>query len=158
MTDSTTIKAAMEELVVKLRANLVADPPTPQKPFRKVESGMGGIEHLPRPFLAVHAVRVRTISAIDDDKVVEIIIEMRIAADILGVDPLTAVYDQIGAVEDYLDSIRETGIIEGTAGYEDRTWALETSNSGSGARISTATAQQTLIVHVQRGFNRAPSP
>ena len=157
-TDRTTIKAAIEELVTKLRANLVADPPTTAKPFRKVEAGIGDVDHYPRPFLTVRAVRARAASVIDGDKAIEVTIELRIVADILGVDPLTAVYDQMGAVEDYLDSIRGTGILDGTAGFDERTWALETSNSTSGARVSTATAQQTLIVKVQRGFNRVGAP
>lgn len=152
--DRTTIKFAIDELVNKLRSNLVADPPTAAKPFRKIEAGIGEVEHFPRPFLTVRAVRARAVSVVDDDKVVEITIEMRIVADIVGVDPYTAVYDQMGAVEDYLDSIRDTGVINGSAGFDERTWTLETSRATSGARVSTATAQQTLIVKVQRGFNR----
>ena len=152
--DRTTVKSAIDELVNKLRSNLVADPPTASKPFRKIEAGTGEIEHYPRPFLTVRAVRARAASVVDDDKVIEVTVELRIVADILGVDPLTAVYDQMGAVEDYLDSIRDTGIIDGSAGFDERTWALETARGTSGARISTATAQQTLIVKVQRGFNR----
>lgn len=151
----TTIKAAVSELISKLRDNLTADPPTAQKPFRRVEAGTGEVGHFPRPFLAVRVVRVRPATAVDGDRVVEVTIEMRIAADILGVDPLSAIYDQMGAVEDYLDSIRELGIIDGATGFEDRVWALETARTSSGARVSTATAQQTLHVAVQRGFNRA---
>lgn len=156
--DRTTIKAAVEELVTRLRTNLVADPLTASKPFRRVEAGVGDSEHYARPFLTVRAVRARVASAVDDDKVIELTIELRIVADIVGVDPLTAVYDQMGAIEDYLDSIREGGVIDGAAGFDDRVWALETSKASSGARVSTATAQQTLMVKVQRGFNRTPAP
>jgi hypothetical protein len=156
--DRTTIKAAVEELVTKLRANLVSDPLTAARPFRRVETGVGDVDHYPRPFLTVRAVRARAVSIVDGDKAIELTIELRIVADILGVDPLTAVYDQMGAVEDYLDSIRETGILDGAAGFDDRTWAMETARSTSGARVSTATAQLTLIVKVQRGFNRAAAP
>jgi|CXWL01.1.fsa_nt_gi hypothetical protein len=152
--DRTTIKSAIDELVNKLRSNLVADPPTASRPFRRIEAGTGEIEHYPRPFLTVRAVRARAAWVVDDDKVVEVTIELRIVADIAGVDPFTAVYDQMGAVEDYLDSIRDGGVIDGTAGFDERTWALETTRGASGARVSTATAQQTLIVKVQRGFNR----
>ena len=152
--DRTTIKSAIDELVNKLRSNLAADPPTAIRPFRKIEAGTGEVEHYPRPFLTVRAVRARAASVVDDDKVVEVTVELHIVADIVGVDPLTAVYDQMGAVEDYLDSIRDTGIIDGSAGFDERTWALETSKAASGSRISTATAQQTLLVKVQRGFNR----
>ena len=153
--DRTTIKGAVDELVSKLRSNLVADPPTATRPFRKIEPGIGEVDHYPRPFLTVRAVRARAASVVDDDKIVEVTIELRIVADIAGVDPYTAVYDQMGAVEDYLDSIRDGGIIDGAAGFDERTWALETSKSGNGPRVSTATAQQTLMVKVQRGFNRA---
>jgi hypothetical protein len=156
--DRTTIRAAVDELVSKLRSNLVADPPTASKPFRKIEAGTGEVEHFSRPFLTVRAVRARAATVVDDDKVVELTVEMRIVADIAGNDPYTAVYDQIGAVEDYLDSIRDTGILDGTAGFDERTWALETSKASSGARVSVATAQQTLMVKVQRGFNRLASP
>lgn len=152
--DRTTIKSAIDELVSKLRTNLVADPTTTTKPFRRVEPGTGELEHFARPFLAVRAVRARVASIIDGDKIIEVTIEMRIVADAIGVDPYTAVCDQMGAVEDYLDSIRETGVIDGATGFDERTWALATSNSGSGSRVSTAIAQQTLIVKVQRGFNR----
>lgn len=156
--DRTTIRAAVDELVNKLRTNLVADPVTASKPFRRVEAGTGETEHYARPFLAVRAVRARAATVMDDDKVVEATIEMKIVADIVGVDPYTAVYDQIGAVEDYLDSIRDTGILEGTSGFDERTWALETSKTASGSRVSAATAQQSLMVKVQRGFNRVAAP
>jgi hypothetical protein len=152
--DRTTIKSAVDELLNKLRSNLAADPPTASKPFRKVEAGSGEIEHYPRPFLSLRPVRARAASVVDDDKVVEVTIEMRIVADIAGVDPYTAVCDQMGAVEDYLDSIRDSGIIDGSAGFDERTWALEPSKLSSGGRVSTATAQQTLLVKMQRGFNR----
>ncbi len=154
----TTIRAAVDELVNKLRSNLVADPPTAARPFRKVEAGIGEVEHYPRPFLTVRAVRARAAWVVDDDKIVEVTIELRIVADIAGVDPYTAVYDQMGAVEDYLDSIRDAGIIDGSAGFDERTWALESSKSAGGSRVSTATTQQTLMVKVQRTFNRLPAP
>lgn len=156
--DRTTIRAAVDELVSKLRNNLVSDPLTPSKPFRRVEAGTGEAEHFPRPFLTVRAVRARAATVVDDDKVIELTVEMRIVADIAGIDPYTAVYDQMGAVEDYLDSIRDTGILDGTAGFDERTWALETLKASSGARVSVATAYQSLMVKVQRGFNRATAP
>jgi len=152
--DRTTIKSAIDALVSKLRINLVADPPTAAKPFRRIEAGVGEVEHFARPFLTVRPIRARVASVVDGDKVIEVTIEMRIVADAVSVDPYTAVYDQMGAVEDYLDSIREPGVIDGAAGFDERVWALETPKSGSGSRVSTATAQQTLIVKVQRGYNR----
>ena len=57
--DRTTIKAAIEELTAKLRANLVADPPTAAKPFRKVEAGAAEVQAYPRPFLTVFLNRTR---------------------------------------------------------------------------------------------------
>lgn len=153
-TDRTTIKSAIDGLVSKLRTNLVADPPTATKPFRRVEPGIGEVERFARPFLAVRAVRARVASVVDGDKIIEVTIELGIVADAIGIDPYTAVYDQMGAVEDYLDSIRVLGIIDGATGFDDRVWSLETARSGSGSRVSVATAQQALMVTVQRGFNR----
>lgn len=156
--DRTTIKSAIDELVSKLRTNLVADPPTAVKPFRRIEAGVGEFEQFARPFLTVRPIRARAASVVDGDKAIEVTIEMRIVADAISVDPYTAVYDQMGAVEDYLDLIRESGVIGGAAGFDERVWSLETSNSGSGSRVSTATAQQTLMIKVQRGFNRIGAP
>jgi hypothetical protein len=152
--DRTTIKSAIDELVNKLRR--IWRPILRRRASRFARSSRHGRSRaLSAAFLTVRAVRARAASVVDDDKVVEVTVELRIVADIVGVDPLTAVYDQMGAVEDYLDSIRDTGIIDGSAGFDERTWALETVKLTSGARVSTVTAQQTLIVKVQRGFNRA---
>lgn len=157
-TDRTTIKATVDELVAKLRTNLSADPTTAAKPFRRVEIGLGEPESLPRPFLAVRVRGVRAVGVTDDDKVLEISVELRVVCDVLTAEPMTALLDQMGAVEDYLDSIRDTGVLDGAAGFDDRAWSVETSKTTAGSRVAWATATQTLIVKVQRTFNRTAAP
>jgi len=156
--DRTTIRAALEELATKLRTNLSADPPTAAKPFRRVAVGPGDPASHPRPFLAVRVVRTRLATTVNDDKAIEVTVALRVVTDVTTADPNGAVLDQAGAVEDYLDSIRETGILLGAEGFDDRAWSFETPKATSAARVVAAEATQTLIVKVQRTFNRATAP
>jgi len=156
--DRTTIKATVTELVTKLRANLVADPITAAKPFRRVEIGDAGFEEYPRPFLNVALTRMRTIGAMDDDNLVEAAARLRLVTDVTAADPHAAILDKIGAVDDYLDSLIDTGVIEGAEGFDDRVWTINYPKATAGARVATAEATQTFIVKVQRGQNREPLP
>lgn len=156
--DRTTIKAAMTELVDRLRDNLVADPPTATKPFRVVAVGAAGVTEYARPFLSLHLSQAKTIGVVDDDKVLEVSMTLRIVRDVTAADPHAAALDAIGAVEDYFDSLIDTGILDGADGLDDRTWTFEYPKSTSGARVITATATQSLVVKVERGQHREPAP
>ena len=154
--DRTTIKAAIDELVNKLRTNLAANPPTTAKPFRRVEVGDAGTEEYPRPFLTVHLVRARPIGVVDDDKAMEVTAALRMATDVSASDPHGAMLDKIGAVDDYLDAIRDSGVLAGAEGFDDRVWTFDYPRGTSGSRVATAEATQTFVVKVQRAYNRVP--
>ncbi len=156
--DRTTIKVAIDELVNKLRTNLAANPPTATKPFRRVEVGDAGPGSYPRPFLTVHLLRTRAIGVVDDDKVMEAAVVLRMVTDVSASDPHGAILDKIGAVEDYLDGIRDSGVIAGAEGFDDRSWTFDYPRTTSGSRVATAEATQTLVVKVQRTYNRMPAP
>ena len=154
--DRTTVKAAVQEFVSKLRSNLIVDPPTAAKPLRRVEVGQMGSEEYPRPFLAVRLTRTRPIGTGDDDKLIEVSSELRLVTDAAGTDPHDTVLDQLGAVEDYLDSIVDTGVIDGAEGFDDRAWTIDYPRTTSGSRLAVAEAKQTFVVKIQRGRNREP--
>ena len=155
--DRTTIKAAIEELTTKLRANLVADPPTAAKPFRRVEVATGGIEEYPHPFLTLMLARTRTVGVIEDDKLLEVSMTLRMVTDVAASDPHEAILDKIGAIEDYLDSILDTGVIEGAEGFDDREWTFDYPRATAGVRVASAAAVQTFVVKVERQHNREPA-
>lgn len=155
--DRTTIKAAIEELTTKLRTNLVADPPTATKPFRRVEIADTGVEEYPRPFLTLLLTRTRPVGVADNDRLVEVTMTLRVVTDVAASDPHAAMLDTIGAVEDYFDSILDAGVIEGAEGFDDRAWTFEYPRATAGARVASATATQTFVVKVERGQNREPA-
>jgi len=155
--DRTTIKAAVEALVTALRTNLSADPPTAVKPFRRVEVGVGGFEDHPRPFLTVFLNRARPIGVTENDKLTEVSVSLRMVTDVLAADPHAELLDKSAAVDDYLDGILDTGILDGAAGFDERVWTYDEPRPTVGARVASATATQTLIVKVQRNFNRVPA-
>lgn len=155
--DRTTIKVVIEELTTRLRANLVADPPTATKPFRRVEVGGQGLEEYPRPFLTLQLARTRPIGVTQNDKVVEVAMTLWIVTDVLASDPHTAMLDEISAIDDYLDSVIDTGVIEGAEGFDDRVWTFEYPKSTAGARVATAKATQSFVVKIERGQNRIPA-
>lgn len=155
--DRTTIKAAIEELTAKLRANLVADPPTAAKPFRRVEVSGGVAEAYARPFLTLELTRFRPVGVTDNDRLIAVELSMRIATDLSASDPHARILDTIGAVEDYFDTIVDTGVHEGAEGFDDREWTVEYPRTTAGARRATASARQICVVKVQRGNNREPA-
>ena len=155
--DRTTIKAAATTLVSLLTSNLVADPPTAAKPFRGVTVGAAGVEELARPFLSVLLTKARPAATTNDDKLMEVTLILRVVADATAADPHAAMLDAVGAVDDYFDSVRDVGLIDGAEGFDDRTWNFEYPKATSGARVVTAQATQTMVVKVERGFNREPA-
>ena len=156
--DRTTIKAAVDEFVSKLRANLVTDPLTAAKPFRRAEVGATGVEEYARPFLSVLIAAARPLGVVNDDKVVEVTATIRVVVDVTQADPHDPVLDAVGALDDYLDGIIDTGVIEGAEGFDDRAWTFDYPRSSAGARVAVATAKHTFIVKVERQQNRNPAP
>lgn len=155
--DRTTIRAAIEELTDKLRTNLVAEPPTASKPFRRVEVGPAGFEEYARPFLTLHLNRTRPVSVTQNDKLIEATMTLRLVTDVSASDPHAAILDKLGALDDYLDSLIDTGVLEGAEGFDDRTWTLEYPRTTAGVRVATASATQTFVVKVEREQNRVPA-
>lgn len=155
--DRTTIRAAFEALTNQLRTNLVADPPTETKPFLSVQAGPTAPTAFTRPFLAAFLTRTRPIGATQGDKIVSVTTTLRIVADVLDDDPHTVLLDKIGAVDDFLDGVADTAIIEGTEGFDDRTWTFDFPSVTTGARMATASAEQSFVVKVERQQNRIPA-
>ena len=156
--DRTTIRATVDQLMTMLRANLVADPPTATKPFRRAEVGAAEFQEFPRPFLTVNPTKAKPIGITDNDKVMEVSTEFHIATDVTAADPQGALLDALGAVEDYLDSVIDTGILEGAEGVDDRSWTLEFPKETSGAGVGVAKVTIAFVVKVKRGNNRVPAP
>lgn len=152
--DRTTLRAALDQLVIKLRANLVAAPPTTTKPFHAVHVGAPGSTDHPRPFLAVNLAGARPIATVDGDRIMEVKITTRIVSDVTAADPYGTILDHVGATDDYLDSLIGLGIIDGAEGFDDREWTFDDSKIRSGPRTLSATAKQTLIVKIQRNQNQ----
>lgn len=152
--DRTTVRAALDELLNKLRVNVVADPPTATKPFRRVEVGECKGEEFSRPFLSLYLTRVRPVGAVDNDRIMEATMKLAMFTDVTDSDPHPSMLDKIGAVEDYLDGIVDTGVIDGAEGFDDRVWEFEYPLTTSGARLASASATQTFVVKVSRGQNR----
>lgn len=155
--DRTTLKAAVDELVSKLRINLVAEPPTATRPFRRVEVGAAGVEEYPRPFLTVALTHSKPVSTVQNDKLWQVTMSLRLVMDVAAADPHGTVLNAIGAVEDYLDSIVDTGVLDGAEGFDDRVWSFEYPRDSAGFRVAVASAAQSFVVAVQRQQNRVPA-
>ncbi len=157
--DRTTVKAAMQSLMSKLRSNLQADPPTAAKPFRRIEEGRGRANEYVRPFMTVRLVKTEPVATVDGDKVVQVTLAMTVVTDVVTSDPHDAILDARGAVEDYFDSLLTAGtdIREGADGFDDRTWAVTYPVGAAGAQLAEADCEQTFMVKVERGFNRVAS-
>ncbi|MEK6798052.1 MAG: hypothetical protein AABZ12_03735 [Planctomycetota bacterium] len=152
--DRTTIKATFAELLNKFRTNLVADPPTAAKPFRKVAAGDVEATAFPRPLLVVRLLKARPVGIVDDDKLMEVTMALRVAVDVADADAYAALLDRVAAVDDYLDGLIDVGVIDGADGFDERHWAFGEPRAASGARLATAEGTQTCVVKVQRGYNR----
>ena len=153
--DWTTIKAALEELVTRLRTNLTSDPPTPTQPFRRVVLGACAPQDQPRPFLSLRPARARPGGVADNDKLLEIEVELGVVTDVVTSDPHGPLLDAAAAVDDYLDGVLDSGILEGAEGFDDREWTFDAPRQTAGARVASATAALSFVVKVQRSHNRA---
>ncbi len=155
--DRTTTKATIDALVTALRANVVADPPTAGKPFRRVGVAESLATSWARPFLAIVPERTKLIGSVDNDKIVEVALTLRIAVDATANDPHGAVLDMIGALDDYFDSIIDTGVIGGAEGFDLRDWTFEFPRTTAGARVVSAKSTVSFVVKVERNQNRVPA-
>lgn len=155
--DRTTVRATLDELATKLRAGLIGDPPTSAKPLRRVEVGESGVEQYARPFMTIAPVRARLIGVMDNDKLVEVVVAMKLVTDVIEANPHDAVLSHVGAVEDYFDSIVDSGVLEGAEGFDARTWSFQYPKGTAGARVASATAELSFIVKIERGQNRIPA-
>ncbi|MFQ5494197.1 MAG: hypothetical protein ACE5EX_02350, partial [Phycisphaerae bacterium] len=122
--DRTTIKATVETLTASLRTGLVAEPPTATKPFRAVVVADAGVDELPRPFIALKLTRARPFGLMDGEKVMEVTVVLRIVADATAADAHAGLLDRVGAVDDYLDFLLDTGVLDGAEGFDDREWVF----------------------------------
>lgn len=153
-TDRTTLSAAMAAMVDELRKRLVGDPPTSSHPLRRIIAGAAGVEGAVRPVMAVRLARVHTLSAADDDRLIEASIVLLVATDVGEADAHERVLALTGVVEDALDGLREGGLIEGADGLDDRSWEVHFAAGVAGARVATVEARIRLVVRVAREGNR----
>lgn len=156
--DRTTVKAAINELTTKLTDNLVADPPTSAKPFRRIGVGESQPDAFARPFLMITLTRSRPIGVTENDRLIEIQMQLRAVVDVTAAVAHDVLLDAIGAIEDYFDSIIDTGVIDGAEGFDNRVWSFDYPSTTSGARLAVASAGQTFIVKVERQQNLTPAP
>lgn len=156
--DRTAVKKVIQELVIALRTNLVADPLTATKPFRRVDEGPPTPSQLPRPFLSVWLTKSEPTALTEGDKILRVTAKLKLVTDVLDDDPHDTILDKIGAVDDYFDSLitGATGVTDGADGFEDRTWTFDYPAGSTGGRMAAAECELTFIVKVERGFNRVP--
>lgn len=158
--DRTTLKSALQALLDDLRQGLQADPPTAAKPFRRIEAGDPKAQEYPRPFLALKLTQVQPVATTEGDRLFRANLAMRLVTDVLSAEPLTTLLDAIGAVEDYFDGLQadEHELSAGADGLDDRTWQVTYPAGTAASRLAEASCTQTLMVRVERGFNREPNP
>lgn len=151
--DRSTILEALEELRDQLAAALEQDPPTAQKPFRRIVDGEPGAIEFPRPFLALRAVRAAPVTVSDDDKAMEVTVGLRILTDVTDASPLATLFSKAAAVDDFLDGLREDGLVEGVEGFDRQTWSFIYPKQTAAARIAQADGTLTFVVKVARDQN-----
>ena len=156
--DRTTLLAVMDALTALLRENLVGDPPTGEKPLRRVAIGPAEPADHPRPFLTVEPLRVRTIGASDGDRIFLLALRLKIVTDVTAADAHGALLAAVGAVEDVFDALVGSELIDGADGLDQPFWSFELSATTAGARTAAASAEHAITVRVQRGQNRLPAP
>jgi hypothetical protein len=156
--DRTTVKAAIQALMTKLRANLQADPPTASKPFRRIEEGEAAFGEYARPFMTVRIAQVEPVGTTEGDKALQVTLAMRLVTDVVSNDPHDAILDAVGAVEDYFDElfVDEQTIVEGADGFEERTWTFGYPTGAAGSQAAEASCRQSCTVKVEREYNRVP--
>ena len=117
-----------------------------------------GVEEYPRPFLTLLLTRIQPVGVTDNDKLLEVTMTLHVVTDVSASDPHDALLDKVGAVDDYLDSILDGGVIEGAEGFDDRTWTFDYPRATAGTRVASASAAQSFVVKVEREQNRVPAP
>ena len=152
--DRSKIKLVVEKIKSQFDSKLVADPPTATKPFRKVIEGEATFVEHARPFITIMAIGAKTISVTDDDKMIEVTVLCRLVTDVLEAGPTDELFDKVGAVDDYFDSIIAGGMIDGAEGFDARSWKFGYPRETSGARVAFAECTQTFVVKVDRSDNR----
>ena len=157
--DRTTIKAAIQALMSKLRGGLVAQPPTAVKPFRRIEEGAARFDEYARPFMAVRIIETDPAGTTEGDKIIRVTLDMRLVTDVVTADPHDAILGAVGAVEDFFDGLitAEDEVIEGADGFDDRSWTIGYPSGAGVAQAAEARCRQTLMVKVERGYNRVPN-
>ena len=156
--DRTTIRAAVDALIAAIRANLVAEPPTTTRPFRAIVTQPTEATARSRPFMTIALDKAEPIGVTQGDKLFVVTGTLRLVVDVTGDAAHAALLDAIGAVEDYLDSILDAGVIDGASGFDDRVWSFGYPDATAGARVAVAEARHSFIVRVERAFNRVPAP
>ena len=156
--DRTTIRTVVDELMNKLETNLVADPPTADKPFRVVTSGHSVATAYPRPFMSIAPTTTKPVGVTSGDRLFAVSVTLQIVTDVSDNDPTAPLLDLVGAVEDYMDAIADAGVVDGASGFDDREWTFDFPRATAGARVATAEARQTFVARVERNFNRTPAP
>ena len=156
--DRTTVKKAIQELVLALRANLVADPLTVTTPFRRVDEGPPTPSQYPRPFLSVWLTKAEPTALTEGEKILRVTAKLKLVTDVLGDDPHDTILARMGAVDDSFDSLitGPTEVTDGADGFEDRTWTFDYPAGSTGGRMASAECELTFVVKVERGFNRVP--
>lgn len=149
-TARTTIKQTLAGLLGDMDAHLVADPPLSSRPLRSVIGGKPGDTAFPRPFVSVYLLQAEIAGAADDDKMISVTMGMRLCADADGADPHDSLLEIIGRIDNYFDSLRDDGLLNGAAGFDDRSWKFDYPRITAGARVVAAIATQTFAVRVRR--------
>ena len=156
--DRTTVKATIQALMTGLRSNLKSDPPTLNKPFRRIEEGQASFGEYVRPFMTVRIVEIEPVGTSEGDKLLRVTLAMRLVTDVVSDDPHDSILDAVGAVEDYFDElyVDEILVADGADGFDERTWTLGYPTGAAGAQAAEASCRQSFVVRVEREYNRVP--
>lgn len=151
MPNRTTISAVVADIVQKLTDNLVGSPPA--KPFRSLVFGSVEGEQGPRPILGLRLLATRAVGVTDDDKIQELTLVLGTAVDVIKQDPHEELLPILAALDDYLDGIRDTGLVDGAEGMDNGAWKFIYPESKSGARVLTAEMAVTVVLRIARENN-----
>lgn len=151
MPNRTTISAVVADIVQKLTDNLVGSPP--DKPFRSLVFGSVEGEQGPRPILGLRLLATRAVGVTDDDKIQELTLALGAAVDVIRQDPHEELLPVLAALDDYLDGIRDAGLVDGAEGMDNGAWKFAYPESKSGARVLTAEMAVTVVLRIARENN-----
>ena len=153
MASQTTIKAVLDKIEARYRTQLVADPPTNNKPFWTVIEGIAtGIETT-RPFLAVHAADVRPTDRMDGDQHIRLTFVTQLFTDIDDASMIADLHNKMSEVDDFWDDERAAGFLSGAEGFDERQWKIIHPKETQPTRMGRAELTNTCIVNVGRGSN-----